>query len=119
MPYSIEKKILLTVLFLGTGCFLFFPSPAGFSLLLGGGLVLGNYWMLRRGVEAWVARAEGKGSSPFSFLFLLKYPLFLGAIGYAVLKLPIRLEAFMAGISSLFIAVVWEGLFPSGKAAQV
>jgi hypothetical protein len=110
---SVELKMAVLILvFFGASLWLF-SLRSGLSLLLGGVLALINFHFLAEGMKGWVARAEGRNDFLSSLFFILKYPFLIASMGYAVLKLPIRPEAFGVGILCLVLAIVLEGLFPT------
>ena len=88
----------------------FFLDVAVFvGALLGSGLAVANFWLLRRIVEAG-ARADSRRQGFLSLLFLVNFAAMVGVVYVAVVHAPIDMIAFLVGISSAVAAALFESL---------
>ncbi|GEM_PF-6897743 len=110
---EVEKKTIVILVMLLMASLYFRSLQISVSLLVGGLLALGSFFILRRGLEGLIRRQQDTSSVLQTGFLLLKYPLLLGLIGFLILKTPLHVVAWVIGFLSLVLAIVLEGLMPS------
>jgi ATP synthase I chain len=91
------------------GSVFFWDLAIFLGALVGGGLAVSNFWILRRIVEAG-ARADSRRQGVLSLLFLVKFAAMIAVVYVAVVHAPIDMIAFLVGISAAVAAALWESL---------
>ncbi len=106
---SIERTqgVILCLLILGS--LLFWDRRITMGVAMGGGIVVVNFMALRRIIEAGFS---GEISKSFFVKFAIKFLALLAAVAGVALLLRgvINLIAFLAGLLTIFLAIVVEGL---------
>jgi len=118
----IERNDIFILVAFSLGSIFFRSLPIFLGVVVGGGLFLANFRFLRQIILTAFGH-EKMGRKAFIVKVFIKFFLFLGVIG-AVLYLaahgflPINLLAFAVGISTLIIAIGYEGLKPNNSPLQ-
>lgn len=100
--------VLTAILTLGS---IYYMSPKiSLSLIGGSGIGAANFVLLTRAVQGLLGGGTA-GRGRLSALFFLKF-LVLAGIFFVILKLPIHTLAFLAGFSTIVVAVAMSGLLP-------
>jgi hypothetical protein len=79
------------------------------GVLVGGALAAGNFWVLRRIVEAG-AKATAKRQGLLTAFFFVKFAAMIALVYVAVVYAPLNMVAFLVGLSVAFVALVAESL---------
>ncbi len=103
--YSFALLIVCSLLF-----FCFHSKVMAVSVLFGGFFSLLNFWLLSFNVKLLLGISPA-GARAFHFFFvLLKYPILLGILGFAVLKTHVNLVAAVFSFVGFVILVSFEML---------
>lgn len=85
------------------------------SAAAGAALACGNLWVMRRLLDRALAEASGGGAGDATRRLLgglaLKTPIFLALIYVAIVHLALDPTAFVLGLSTLILALVFGGLY--------
>lgn len=77
------------------------------SLLLGGGVMHANFWLLKKTVRRLLARPEeSSGKIQAAFLFVVKAGLLLFLLSVLFTRYAVHGESFAFGVSLLLVACV-------------
>lgn len=115
----IEKIERLNLVLVGAGALIgwglgFVHVP---SLLLGGGIMHANFWLLKKIVRAVLHAEEGSGGKTWAILwFSAKGVLFLLLLSALFTRYPVHAESFACGVSLLLLACVIVSLSGSSTA---
>ena len=91
-----------------------------FSLILGGIVMQGNFWLLKKLVRHALSPASQSwaGKSRAGLWFVAKSVFFLGVLSVLLARYPVHGQSFAAGVSLLLLACVIVGLSePKSKTA--
>ena len=107
---SVWKKCLATGAVLILGSMVAHSWKLSLSVAVGAFLVLANFWLLARlvknltGAETMVPRWR------IAVQFLIKMLLIFGVLAVIILKTKIDAVGFLVGLSTVVIAIAWEGI---------
>ncbi len=111
---TIEKIERLNLLLVGLSAGIGWLVGYGhiFSLILGGIVMQGNFWLLKKLVRsALSASPKGwAGKSHAALWFAAKSVFFLALLGALLLHYPVHGQSFAVGVSLLLLACVIVGL---------
>jgi hypothetical protein len=80
------------------------------SVLLGGGVMAVNFWLMRQLFARFIARGTSHRSWVVLVLAVAKFALFLGLLGLLFWRVPLDAISFAVGATQLLIACVVEAL---------
>jgi hypothetical protein len=107
---TIERIERLNLVLLGTATLASWGTGIGHvpSLLLGGGVMHANFWLLKKTVRRLLARPEdgSRGKMRAGLLFLAKAGLLLFLLSLLFTRYAIHGESFACGVSLLLAACV-------------
>jgi hypothetical protein len=113
-PTTIEKieRLNLALVGLGAGLSWLLGYGHGLSLLLGGAVMHGNFWLLKKLVRSLLLAPSqgGPGRSRAAIWFVAKSLFFLGLLSALLLRYPVHGQSFAVGVSLLLLACVIVGL---------
>lgn len=113
-PTTIEKieRLNLVLVGLGAGLSWLLGYGHGLSLLLGGIVMHGNFWLLKKLVRSLLSASSpgGPRRSRAAVWFVAKSLLFLGLLSAVLLRYPVHGQSFAVGVSLLLLACVIVGL---------
>ena len=113
-PTTIEKieRLNLALVGLGAGLSWLLGYGHGQSLLLGGAVMHGNFWLLKKLVRSLLLAPSqgGPSRSRAAIWFVAKTLFFLGLLSALLLHYPIHGQSFAVGVSLLLLACVIVGL---------
>lgn len=110
MDKTIEKIERLNLALLGFGALIGWGMGIGHapSLLLGGGVMHANFWLLKKIVRSLLAHPEDNGGAKAraAFWFLAKGLLFFALLSALLIRYPVDGPSFACGVSLLLVACV-------------
>lgn len=113
-PTTIEKieRLNLALVGLGAGLSWLLGYGHGLSLLLGGAVMHGNFWLLKKLVRSLLSASSQSGPSRAraAVWFVAKTLFFLGLLSVLLLRYPVHGQSFAVGVSLLLLACVIVGL---------
>ena len=111
---TIEKIEWLNLLLVGLCAGLGWLAGYGhiFSLILGGVVMQGNFWLLKKLVRSALSSSPKgwAGKSPAALWFVAKSVFFLVLLSTLLLRYPVHGQSFTVGVSLLLLACVIVGL---------
>ncbi len=114
---TIEKIEWLNLLLVGLSAGLGWLAGYGhiFSLILGGAVMQGNFWLLKKLIRSALSSSPKgwAGKSRTVLWFAAKSVFFLALLSVLLLRYPVHGQSFAVGVSLLLLACVIVGLSES------
>ena len=105
---NIEKLSLILLLVFTLVSLIFVSRPITLGVLLGGAIVIGNFYWLSRLVEK-ALRSEGVSKLSLAVNFFVKSAFLLGSIILIILYTKVDPFALLAGLTTIIIAILLAG----------
>jgi hypothetical protein len=111
----VEKQGLIVTAIIMSINALLGSRDLAFGAVVGGGLVLLNFWAIKLIVNVIIGGAYSKGFSVF--VFLIKMFTFLGIVVALFIFARINIYGFLIGMMGVIIVIIGEGLRVSNNGA--